>query len=95
MKTPRMVVIDAEMARQHANTLGSLYDFNKRGLPVTGRFLEQVQDVIRSLRGLETEQELFERAWDGHEELSGLLFERYMAGLSPSGAPIKAPTTGR
>jgi hypothetical protein len=95
MKPPRVVVIDAEMARLHANTLGSLYDFNKRGLPVTGRFLEQVQDVIRSLRGLETEQELFERAWDGHEELSGLLFERYMAGLSPSGAPIKAPTTGR
>lgn len=48
MTKQRAVLIRGELAEQHANTLQGLYDLNKKGVPVGGRFLEQVQDVIRS-----------------------------------------------
>ncbi len=58
-----------------------------------GLFLEQVKDAIRSLRGLIKEQEIFAKAWEGYSELSGVLLERYMAGLLPNGATVDATTT--
>ena len=91
MIKPSAVIVPGELAEQHANTLQGLYDMNKQGLPVGGRFLEQVQDVIRSLRGLTTEQELFSKAWEGYTELSGVMLQRYMAGLTPSGDLVQAP----
>jgi hypothetical protein len=93
MPNPSAVIISGELAEQHANTLQGIYDMNKQGVAMGGRFLEQVQDVIRSLRGLTTQQELFAKAWEGHTELSGVLFERFMAGLTPSGDQVVAPTT--
>lgn len=89
MTKPTAIIIGGELAEQHANTLQGLYDFNKQGFPVKGLFLEQVQDVIRSLRGQTTAQAAFAKAWEGYEKLEGVYFERYMAGLLPSGEPIK------
>lgn len=88
MTEPKAVIIGGDLARQHANTLQGVYDLNKQGAVVGGLFLEQVLDVIRSLRGQTTEQRLFEQAWEGHQELSGVLLDRYMAGLLPNGEGV-------
>lgn len=93
MNRPSAVIISGELADQHANTLQGLYDMNKRGIAVDGLFLGQVLDAIRSLRGLTTEQELFRKAWEGYTELSGVLYQRYLAGLTPTGEPVQAPAT--
>lgn len=92
MPHPNAVIINGELAEQHANTLQGLYDMNRQGVAMGGAFLEQVLDVIRSLRGLTTEQELFAKAWAGHVELKGILLQRYMAGLTPDGGPVTTPS---
>lgn len=89
MPLPSAIIICGELADQHANTLQGLYQLNKQGVAAGGLFLEQVQDVIRSLRGATTRQELFARAWEGQTELSGVLLQRFMSGLSPSGQPLE------
>lgn len=89
----RAIVISGDLAEQHARRLQALYDLNKQGLAVGGRYLEQVLDVIRSLRGMPTKQEIFAKAWEGYSEISGVLWEHYMAGLLPDGSSIDVPTS--
>ncbi len=91
MSTPTDVIINAELAEQHANTLQGIYDINRQGVAVGGRFLEQVLDVIRSLRGLETKQEKLEKAWKGYTELSGKILDHYMNDRMPDGSEVNAP----
>ena len=52
MTKSKAVIIGGELAEQHAKTLQGFYDLNKKGVSVGGLFLEQVLDVIRSLKGL-------------------------------------------
>lgn len=89
MSSPKAIIIGGDLADQHANTLQGLYDINKLGAAAGGVFLEQIKDVIRSLRGQTTEQEVFAKAWSGYHELEGVLLDRYMAGLLPSGDPVE------
>lgn len=91
MTQPKAIIISGELAEQHANTLQGIYDLNKQGAAVGGLFLEQVLDVIRSLRGMTTKQEIFSKAWEGYSEISGVLWDRYMAGLLPDGSSVDAP----
>lgn len=93
MSKPTAIIISAELAEQHANTLQGIYDLNKQGVAVGGAFLEQMLDAIRSLRGHSTQQALFSKAWEGHTDLSGVLLQRFMAGLMPDGSQVDAPST--
>ena len=92
LPSPQAIVINGELAEQHANLLQGIYDLNKKALPVGGLFLENMLDVIRSLRGITTREELFAQAWQGHDELSGDLYQRWLAGVTPSGTPLVVPT---
>lgn len=89
MTQPKAIIIRGDLAEQHANRLQGLYDLNKQGVAVGGLYLEQVLDVIRSLRGMTTKQEIFSTAWESHSEIRGVLWDRYMAGLLPDGSSVE------
>lgn len=90
-RKPPAVIISGELAETHAKFLKFVYDWNQQGVPLNGELAGNLLDVIRSLRGLPTEKEVFEKAWDGYTELNGVMLERYLARLLPSGQPIEAP----